>query len=344
VVFNVGGLPDDPKVDRARELGAEFHQCGWGDEEENRRDMAALLRSTRPDLVVFGEDAFPGMVPFLEGAKMGRAPLVMLDQFYRPGYHGQYPGVDLLLTYGLRCLWENAADRPGHLIIVPPFIDEVTPVETLGAPPGFEGLPWVTVLGLDERVLRAGIELIGKLERHRPAVITVSRDPALSERLMGAAGIGPERRLALPLQRDPELFGWIAASRVAIVANGFMQIVEALALGTPALSIDRGLGLPAGALDEAFLPYVSHCETPGQQLARLDGWLEGRPFPEGLLAGLQRERSGLRRCVDLLEAAAARPRLGRRLQRALLWLRWRLRRLSRPPQALPESRMEHGDR
>jgi hypothetical protein len=275
---------------------------------------------------------------------MGSAPLVVLDQFYQPKYPWPHPGVDLLLLYGLKCLWEEAVERPGHYSIVPPFIDGITEVAALPAPSSLEGLPWITVLGFDERVLRGGVELIGKLERHRPAAITVSRDPRLSERLMDAAGIGPERRLALPLQRDQDLFGWIAASRVTILANGFMQIVEALALGCPALSIDRGLGLPAGALDEAFLPYASNCETPGQQLARLDGWLEGCPFPPALLEALRRERSGLRACVDHLEAVAARPRLARRLQRAGSWLRWRLRRPARAAQALPESRMGHGDR
>src|SRR4051812_24442588 len=60
VIFNMGPIPDDPKVDRARELGGELRPLAWSDEEEEgRREMAALLRSARPDLVVFGEEPFP---------------------------------------------------------------------------------------------------------------------------------------------------------------------------------------------------------------------------------------------------------------------------------------------
>jgi len=291
--------------------------------------------------VVFGETPLPGMEPYLEAARMGSAPLVLLDQHYNMDFDSRLWGVDLFVLYGLRSFWEGQVDLPGRHAIIPPFIDEVTPASALAAPPGFEGLPRVTVLGLDERVLRGGVALVGRLEHHRPAVIAVSREPRLAEELMEEAGIGPERRLALPLLRDPDLFGWMATSRVTILANGFMQMMEALALGCPALAIDRGVGMWPGTLDDTFLPYVSNCETPGQQLARLEGWLEGCPFTAAQLEGLRRERAGAGAGADHLERVAARPLLSRRLQRAGSWLRWKLRR--RPGAgARPEPEVGHG--
>lgn len=342
VVLNLGPIPDDPKVDRAREIGGELLGLAGLDEEGNRRETAERLRGIAPDLVVFGEEPMPGMVPYFEGARTVGAPLVLLDQHYNLDLRSPHWGVDLLLLYGLRSLWEGEVDLPGRHAVIPPFIDEVTPASALGAPPGFEGLPRVTVLGYDERVLRGGVALLGRLERHRPAVIAVNREPRLAERLMDEAGIGPERRLALPLLRDPDLFGWMATSRVTILANGFMQMMEALALGCPALAIDRGLGMWGGSLDDNFVPYLSNCETPGQQLARLDGWLEGCPFTAAQLEALRRERSGASACADHLERVAARPLLSRRLQRTGSWLRWKLRR---PPRAgvRPEPEVEHGN-
>src|SRR4051812_8187816 len=94
VFFNLGPFPNDPKMDRAREVGGEFRHIGASGEEPTG-EMVALLRSARPDLVVFGEEPFPGMLKFYEGARMGRAPLVVLDQFYHPKYPWPHPGIDL---------------------------------------------------------------------------------------------------------------------------------------------------------------------------------------------------------------------------------------------------------
>lgn len=323
VVCNIGPIPDDPKVQRARELG-DIRSFGGPDGATNKSETLEILRRIDPALIVFGEEPFPGMEPFYEGARMLGPPFAVLDQYYNPNVSSMLWGVDLLLLYGLRCLWPGEVDRPGKYVVIPPFIDEVTPTTELAAPPHWKDIPWVTVLGFDERVLRGGIELIQKLEHHRPAVITLSRDPRATEALLEEANIPADRRLALPLLPDAQLFGWMAASRTVILANGFMQMMEALALGCPALCIDRGIGMPGWSLDETFLPYVSIGETPAQQRARLDGWLEGCPFSAAQLDALRRERGGARAVVDHLERVVAHPRLRRRLERVGSRLKWSL--------------------
>jgi hypothetical protein len=224
-------------------------------------------------------------------------------------------GVDLVLLYGLRCFWGADVDRPGYYAVVPPFIEEVTPPEALPVPPRFLDRPdWVVIVGFDERVLRGGIELIASVDS-QAAVVAVSREPRAAQQALAAAGIDPERGLALPLQADADMFGLMARSRTAVVANGFMHIAEALALGCPALCIDRGIGMSSWSLHRRFLPYVSISESAREQRARLQGWLQGCPFPPELLQRLQHERNGARVSADHLEAVADRPRLGRRLQR-----------------------------
>jgi len=334
-ICNAGPLPDDPKVRLGRELG-EIVELPGGDDDGKLRAGRELLRRLDPDLIVFGEGPFPSMEPYYRGARMLGPPFAVLDQFYDPRTLPQRWGVDLLLLYGVASLWEGQGgqDDPGYAV-VPPFIEEVTAADRLPVPAPLLGAPWVMVLGFDERVLRGGIELFAAAGEEGAAIVTVSAHPGEAGRLLDRAGIAPGRRATLPLLADPDLFGLFAASRVAIVANGFMQMMEALALGCPAICIDRGIGMESWSLDDVWRPYISLGESPEQQRERLAGWLRHSPFSAAQRAALARERGGAKASVDLLTRVARHPRPRPRLERLGSRLRWLL--LGQPP---PEAEAE----
>ena len=119
----------------------------------------------------------------------------------------------------------------------------------------------------------------------------------------------------MPLLKDADLFGWIATSRAAVVSNGFMQMMEVLALGCPAICVDRGIGMWSWSLAKELSPYLSLGEKPEQQQERLAGWLRKSPLSDEQQAALKLERHGARVCADLFEAAAQRRALPSRLER-----------------------------
>jgi len=323
-VCNLGPIPDDPKVDAARGSVDVVDLAAPAGADETAHSYRTL-RDLAPDVVVFGEEPFPGMDTHYRAARMLDAPFVVLDQFYDEDVNCQRFGVDLVLLYGIRALWESApADRAGFYCLVPPFIDEVTPTQRLPVPDDLPDAPWVTIVGFDERVLRGGLDLIAGLDDPLPVVITLSHDPHAAGRMMADAGVPQDRRVAMPLRSDADLFGFIASSRAAILANGFMQIVEALALGCPAICIHRGIGMDAWGLAEDIEPWVSMQQSDAVRRERLRGWLAARPFSAGQLDALRHERHGARVGADHIERVAARPRLARRLQRLASRLRWQL--------------------
>jgi len=321
VVCNVGPVPEDPKVDRFHEFG-EILRFGGRDGATNMRAMIEILQRIRPDLVVFGEAPFPGMEPFFDGARTVGAPLVVLDQLYGGEIKAESWGIDRLILYGLATLIEDAGEGRNDVDVMPPFIHDVTPVEDLPVPRELRSHPWVTILGFDRMVLEGGLRVLSALRRNAPVAIALSHDPERAELEMKKAGISPDRRVSLPLFEDADMFGLIAASHGSIVANGFMQVMESLALGTPSVSIDRGRGMPGWAYDERFHPFIA-TEGGIEELAKkLDDWLEQSPFSEQQLERLALERGGVDACVERLEAIARSPRFLPRVQRLSTRLRW----------------------
>lgn len=326
-ICNFGPLPDDPKVaaagDTVRLLTLDNHVPGYGP-----ADALRVFRRIDPDLVVFGEGPFEGMEPYYQAALTLPAPFVVLDQYYGPDFVARRYGVDCLLLYGLQSLWETPVGEPGVCALMPPFIDEVAPRAELPVPAELAGRPWVTVLGFDAGVvLRRGIEMLAGLSEVAPVVITVSHDSAQAAAWMAAAGLPRERTVALPLQEDRRLFGLLAESGAVVLANGFMQIQEALALACPAVCIDRGVGLWAWAgIDRVFRPYVSLGEEVEEQRRRVAGWLADPPFAPEVRRSLDAERGGAGVCANHLEEVVRRPSRRRRWERLAARLRWSSRR------------------
>lgn len=321
VLYNYGPIPSDPKVEEI----ARRCRIIRLDSDDSFRDYALILEEYRridPGVVLFGEFPLRFMIPLLRAAcALVKPPVLLFDQYYSPDAGTLLWGIDYSLMYGLRGIWP---DHPLHrsLKIIPPFIDDLPEVAALPVPAALRALPWVTIAGLDHRVLRAGIDILARLQDVPCACITMSPDPALAERWCQEAGIAADRRLSLPLQHDAGYFGLIAASRAVILANGFMQIAEATALGCPAICIDRGIGMVRGTLHPAFGPFTLFAESIDAGAARVREWLRESPFTERQLASLRPQRGGAGMAADCIEHALARPRPMMRWQRrAAPWRR-----------------------
>jgi len=324
LVVNHGRIPDDPKVRRTRRHCEIVEIESEGAVKDFRR-VAPLFRDLAPDVVLFGEYPMPFFQPFFDASRaLVVPPLVVVDQYYDPASGARLRGVDLFLMYGLRSLWPEHPARHPTFRIVPPFIDRVAPLAELPVPDRFHALPWLTVLGFDRRVMEAGLATLARLREVEVLGITLSHDPIRAEELMDQAGVPRRRRLALPLQEDETLFGLIAASRAVVVANGFMQMAEAVALGCPAVCVNRGIGMEGHTLHPAFRPFVSFDDDLEPRVGRVAAWLRASPFTEEQLAALRLERGGAKVTVDYLESAATRPRWRARLERCAG--RWRASR------------------
>ena len=121
-----------------------------------------------------------------------------------------------------------------------------------------------------------------------------------------------------------------SASAVALVSNGFMQIMECLALGCPVIALERGTGVGMSELniDKRFLPYVSLGEPIDQQLKRVWAWLDSDPFSPEMRRRLCLERHGISYCATRIESIYHRnlwersrpPRWRRILRRVGQWI------------------------
>lgn len=301
-ILNFGPVVGDPKVES---LGSNI---------EIRNDVEAScagkalrqFRQVNPDIVIFGEAPFPGMKILWDAAEMLGKPFILLEQYYDLGTPGKFD-VDLMLLYGLKCFWRRWSNPRRRWTIVSPFIDEVTPEAQLPAPAPPDGARRVLIPAAEQIVRKEGIQLAAALSEESPQVVTLSRDPAAAAAEMAAAGIPSTHAVALPLQPDAVLFGFLQSSAAAIMANGFMQMTEALALACPCALIDRGIGMWSNQVDEVFQPYVSFgCEKKEQQ-AVLRRWLQCSPFDAALRDRLRAERNGARECAELVERVLASP-------------------------------------
>jgi hypothetical protein len=281
------------------------------------------FKSLDPTVIIMGEGPFEAMRVFYTGAKMTKCPFVVLDQYYNDWLLPAKSGVDLVLLYGLKSFWKDELHLAPPYVLVPPFIEAVTPKNELPVPHHLHEYPWVTLVAYEPYVLRTGIDLIASLAEVDTAFIIVSRDPSEADRLLSDAGLDTHRIITLPLQSDPNVFGLFGASRVTLVSNGFLQIMEALALASPVIALERGTGVGMGSLniDDRFVPFVSFGETREQQRERARQWLAASPFPPSLLDELKLERGGTCRCADHIEELVRQDRTEPGLWRRALQLR-----------------------
>jgi hypothetical protein len=309
VVCNQGPRVDDPKLADAmgwlRYVNLDTSRPGY-----DARAAREEFRGLRPDVLVMGETPFPAMRIFYEGARRVGKRLVVLDQYYRDALLPPRRGADAILLYGLATFWgEEPRLRRGY-VMVPPFIAGVSSPAELPIPSRLRRRPLITFVAYEEQILRRGAALLSALDEPTAAVVSISHDPPAAGRLLREAGWDPDRIVTLPLQPDQQLFGFLQASRAALLSNGFIQIMDSLALACPVVALDRGpkAGMSTLNIDSRFEPYVSLNDDREAQCRKLNSWLQRSPFTHVQHQALLAERGGASRCADIVEAlAASRP-------------------------------------
>jgi hypothetical protein len=261
------------------------------------------FRALKPSVVVMGETPFECMELFYQAAQGLNCPFIVLDQLYYPSLLPPHKGVDLLLLYALASFWNEELHLPAPYEITPPFIESVRRKSDLPVPPELHDSAWITFVAYDARVCKTGMELLAKLEAKQAVIIAISPDVEECRGLACQVGLCTDRLVTLPLQDDATVFGFFGASAVSVVSNGFLQIMEVLAMGCPVIALDRGSGVGMCQLNIApqFVPYASFNETMPQQIHRMRQWLTANPIPAELDVRLRSERYGCSHCANRIE-------------------------------------------
>src|SRR5579884_1315956 len=299
VICNYGPVFYDPKIAATKDM-VRFVRLDGGSADEIRK----RLESLKPAVTIMGEGAFKVMEPFYEAAKSLDGPFIVLDQFYNHWLLPHTKGVDLVLMYALASFWRDELMLAPPYEITPPFIDEVTLKPALPVPVELHSRPWITLVAYDDYVRDRGLDLFALVSRPEPVLVAVTRDPRACRDAAAARDIELNRLVALPLQSDPEVFGLFGASRVTMVSNGFIQIMDALAMASPVIALDRGTGagMTEMNVDPRFRPWVSLQQPQAEQIARIEAWLADSPFSDELRERVSCERYGTSYCANRIEA------------------------------------------
>src|SRR5262249_53371164 len=142
VICNVGPMLDDPKIDAARRY-LRFVELSHNTDPTDHQMICRFFASFDPLVVVMGEGAFPAMQGFYDGARAVGRPFVVLDQFYNHQLLPWKDGVALAPFYGLKSFWKDDLRLAPPYVLIPPFIERVTPQAELPVPAQLRDRPWV---------------------------------------------------------------------------------------------------------------------------------------------------------------------------------------------------------
>lgn len=307
VICNNGPELEDPKITQAqpwlRYVRLDSSKPGFGP-----RAACAEFLALDPDVLIMGEGPFATMRVFYDGAKLAGRPFVVLDQYYSPILLPHRRGVDVALLYGLEPFWRDQFPLRRPYVMVPPFIKGVTPRSLLPASAGRLGDRLITFIAYEDHCLREGTELLRAVEDSTAVVVSISHNPPIAAQLLQEAGLDRDRTVVLSLQSDEHVFGFLQASRLALLSNGFIQIMDALALACPVIALARpgGVGMNQLNISDRFEPYVSLNDNREDQYRKLSQWLHQSPFPPALRWELSNERGGAVRSAELIEHITSR--------------------------------------
>lgn len=310
VICNHGPMLEDPKITDARSAQVTLIQLDREAPGFNVERAVVQFAGFEPSVVIMGESPFELMKVFYEGARRLSCPLVVFDQYYRPSLVPPRASADLILLYCLQTFWEGIQPIGSPYRLIPPFIEDVTPPEALPLAADFPLTNRITCIAYEESILRLGIQLVAGLRREDVSFIVISPQPDRAAELLRDVNLNGCATANLPMQPDAVVFGCIESSRVSILSNGFIQVMDALALGCPVITLkrDNNVGLNELNYDTRFHPFMSFDESETAQRARIERWLKCSPFSPDLVVKLKRERNGTATCADLIETLVSLPR------------------------------------
>jgi glycosyltransferase involved in cell wall biosynthesis len=169
----------------------------------------------------------------------------------------------------------------------------------------------LTIFGYDPQIAALGVELLARLPAGTTARM-ISTNLSEAQRRAFTQRAGAARLSFAPIPSDGWFRASLASSALVFCKNGFQQIVESLAVGTPAIAVPVAGGVPEEFLDgelRPFVHYLSERPDPWEEaLARARQWMAERPrLPwTGDLARLASPvRYGAEIFADLLREAVA---------------------------------------
>ncbi|MES1241167.1 MAG: hypothetical protein ABUT39_06060 [Acidobacteriota bacterium] len=303
--LNAPGAWLRPRLGRLRwRVGKAWHPPGRSEKPR----LTRLFSKLRPDLVVLMESPLAGFL--LEASEVAQElglPQVAMDNYMEPGHPDELirgsPQIERWFLLGLPYRGERGWQGE-RILLAPPLLAP--------SPGPASERADVTILGYDPKVGEDGVTLAGLL----PAG-TVARllGPPLPEEVRERyrRQAGGARLLFAPMPDEADYRASLEGSSLVVCKNGFQQIVECLAVGTPVI-VSEGSGVPGCFLSEEILRFTRYL-PPDQGLwddavGLARGWMSERPAMPwtSALAGIPdmaRHSAGL--FLEFLERSAAEP-------------------------------------
>lgn len=240
-----------------------------------RSQLRDFFRDLRLQVIVLGEGPIGGIMrDVFETGLAERIPLVTVDNYYdslQPArLKNSWPDMKFWLLLGLP---EKASygQISKKAFLAPPLLPRTRSSAGAAGP--------VTVFGYDPRVGDAGIRLALRLPKQVTVRVLSSKE---SCNAMSSRECLPNNRVSFErLPNDYLLSHWVGSSPFVVCKNGFQQIVESLALGTPAVVLSAMGGVPECLLSPFLRPFVCYFPARDQDWSRLlskvSVWLSARP-------------------------------------------------------------------
>jgi hypothetical protein len=305
--LHFGPLTDDPLVRRLAPRIGVHTIPGYSPELEIQR----VLSRVAPHVVVLGEGPGGGMMEVAaDVANASGLPLACIENYYSPDQPSRFadasPTINQWLLLGL-------PDGTGYGKIAPRFF--LAPPLIRPGSTRSEHAPTLAILGYDEAVKEAGLELLNRLPPDTSACVVSPSGIGVDAAYGRSPSTRPHASIALP--DDETLSSLLAGARVVVCKSGFQQMAEALALGTPCIAISAAGAVPAPLLVSHLKPYVRYRGSTAADLTRvlaaLAGWLVEKPVMpwSGAVAEIEDPaRWAAAALVDILDAAVSEGPIG----------------------------------
>jgi hypothetical protein len=232
-----------------------------------RRLYRRTIRQLKLDLVVIGEVPLAGSLLELALAAIGACvPVVIFDNAYstdmtRLFVDAHEAFVDGMVLTGLSSF--HPLERPPLYCPVPPYVngsceDGERVLHDHKIPPH----NLILVLGYEEKAVRLATSLLPRLRAYDCSVLILSSTAknAIADLAQLPQGLGG-RLHVLPPPDERSYFGLVAVAKLVIGKCGFMQVTEALALGSPFIGVYYRGCFPPHMLVRAARKFVHAAES-----------------------------------------------------------------------------------